>query len=287
MMSKKIKKKKKKHLCPPLSALDKGIYSAIFTFAVFIILATAIWFEYTSNSIAFGHTGTVAYRKDSSFLFALPFLLHILIAAFVIVFGGWDSKTPIFGNRNIRYGEYPYKKDCVPIFQRKKYNIQTKPSQKKFICIIAALWCVFLIIFASIIPLGLYGRTALYEDNHIEKYNLINSVTDTYTSEDFDSLTITAQRYVKYTSKGRHRENWQFLITIKMNNGEECSFANDNFDLRNEYSTDTSLDKMIKVKNLFEPEDITIEGINYLDKVTDYLNLNKNQQEKLNELFGQ
>lgn len=283
-MGKKTKRKdNKRHLRPPLTFLDKSIYFLCIIFSFLGALLLAFCFDDIQNMIAFSKAETIAYRSNASFLFAVPFMLFLEISALVVFISCWESKKPIFGSKKYKYGEYPFREDCIPLFHKKKYNPKKTPSQKEFMHQMTALWCVGLLLFACLIPFSLFGRNALYQDNRIEKINMANLTGDTYTTDDFAYLTIKTQ----YVSGYRTADYWKYEITIEMKDGKDFSFSNRDFDWRVSGAKDICLDKMLEIKSLFDDEAITIKGSKNTDEVADYLGFNESQQTKLNELFAE
>lgn len=275
------KKDNKRHLCPPLTFLDKSIYFLCIIFSFLGALLLVFCFDDIRNMIAFGKEETIAYRSSASFLFAAPFIMFLEISAIVVFIVGWESKKPIFGSKKYKYGEYPFREDCIPLFHQKKYNLKETPSQKKFVRQMIILWCVGLFLCACLIPFSLFGRNALYQDNRIEKINLVNLIDDTYTTDDFAHLTIKTQ----YISGYRTADYWKYEITIEMKDGKDFSFSNRDFDWRASGAKDICLDKMLEIKSLFDSEAITIKGAKNTVDVADFLGFNESQQTKLKELF--
>ena len=190
-MGKKTKRRdNKRHLRPPLTFLDKSIYFLCIVFSFVGALLLVYCFDDICNMIAFSKAETVAYSSDASYLFVVPFILFLEISALVVFIVAWELKKPIFGSKKYNYGEYPFSADCIPIFHIKKYNLKKQPSKKRFVHQMTMLWCIGLFLCACLIPLGLFGRTALYKDNRIEKINMVNLTGDAYTTDDFAHLTI-------------------------------------------------------------------------------------------------
>ena len=247
-MGKKTKRKdNKRYLRPPLTFLDKSIYFLCIFFSFLGALLLAFYFDDIQNMIAFSKAETIAYRSNASFLFVVPFMLFLEISALVIFIVGWESKKPIFGSKKYKYGEYPFREDCIPLFRQKKYDLKKTPSQKKFVRQMTALWCAGLLLFACLIPFSLFGRNALYQDNRIEKINMVNLTGDAYTTDDFAHLTIKTQYFSGYGTA----DYWKYEITIEMKDGKDFSFSNRDFDWRVSGAKDICLDKMLEIKSLF------------------------------------
>ena len=233
--------------------------------------------------IAFNKLETIAYRSNASFVLAIPFIVFLEISAIIFFVSGWKSKKPIFGSKKYKYGEYPFREDCIPLFHRKKYNFKKTHSQKKFGHQMTALWCAGLLLLACLIPFSLFGRYILCQDNHIEKINMVNLTGATYTTDDFAHLTIKTQ----YVSGYRTADHWEYEITIEMKDGKNFSFSDQDFDWRVSSAKDICLNKMLEIKSLFNPETITIKGAENTDEVADDLGFNESQRTKINKLFAE
>lgn len=282
-MSKKVKRKEnKRHLRPPLTFLDKSIYFLCIAFSFLGTLLLVFCFDDIKNMIAFNKPETVAYKSNSSFLFALPFIMFLEISGLVLFGSGWQSKKPIFGSKKHEYGKYPFREDCFPLFSPQKRNQRKTPSQKKLVRQMTILWCSVLIVFSCLVPFSLFGRNAMYQDNRIEKINLINNVSATYTTNDFSELTIHAN----YVSSNRRADHGKYEIIIEMKDGKVFSFSNRDFGWRASGDKDDGLDKMLEVKNLFNPDSITIKGANNIGEVSDFLGFDEQQEAKLKLLFS-
>ena len=281
-MSKKVKRKEnKRHLRPPLTFLDKSIYFLCIAFSFLGTLLLLFCFDDIKNMIAFNKPETVAYKSNSSFLFALPFLMFIEISGLVLFGSGWQSKKPIFGSKKYKYGKHPFKEDCFPLFSPQKRNQRKTPSQKKLVRQMTILWCSVLVVFSCLVPFSLFGRSAMYQDNRIEKINLINNVSATYTTNDFSELTIQAN----YVSGIRIGDYWEYGTIIEMKDGKVFSFSNSDF-WRASGDKDDGLDKMLEIKKLFPPNAITIKGAKNISDVSDFFGFNEQQETKLKLLFS-
>ena len=195
---------------------------------------------------------------------------------------GGNQKKPIFGSKKYKYGEYPFREDCFPLFSSQKRNQHKTPSRKKFVRQMTILWCSFLIIFSCFILFGLFGRNVIYQDYHIETVNCINKLSNTYTVNDFSELTIRS----RYVSGYRVADHWEYEITIGMKDGKSFSFSNGDFDRRVPDTKDVCLDKMLEIKGLFDSDNITIKGADDIDEVSDYFEFNEQQRKKLQLLFS-
>ena len=245
-----------------------------FIFSLSVVFLLFLATEFLRNSIAFKDAETVAYISKGSALLSLPFLLFIELCLLVPLIMGLESKKPIFGSKKYKYGEYPFGKGCLPVFCRCKNNRKKALPQKMLFC------CFVLIVLGCLIPFSLFGREVLCVDNSIEIINSVNNVTKTYTADDYSSLSIKS----KYVG-GRYNNYWKYEITIEMKDGEVFTFSNRDFDSRLSDFNDICLDKMLEIKNCFSVEKITVKGDD-IRKVSEYLNFNEQQYDKLKELFS-
>ena len=211
-------------------------------------------------------------------------MLTLTVSLLGLVSGGLTDHMPIFGNKKIKYGEHPWAYDCYPLFdkRRKKYR---KPSAKRLHRKIITILCIVILISLCFVPLGLFKRDCLNADNSITSYNSFNKKSDiVYTQEDFSHLTIDAYYYThtsrKWFANLIFRENYSFRLEIKTSDGNSFTFKYGDFDNK-------SLDKMLEIKSLFEPDSITIKGADKTDWVAEDLNFNEQQHSKLKNLFSE
>ncbi len=281
MRKKNKRKNNKSHLRPPLTFLDKSIYVSGLVLSFLFVIILVICFDIILDRIAFGRPDTVAYRSSTSPLFALPFLLFLEISLFIFFISGLESKKPIFGSKKIPYGVPPYREDCVPLFSRKKYRVRKTPSQKRFERNMITLWCAVFLLLAAPVPLGLFSRDALCADNRVENINLFNGVSGTYTEDDYAHLTVQTEYVV-----ANHSRYWKYEISIEMTDGKVFSFSNRDFYRWDSDTKDVCLDKMLEIRRLFDPEEITVKGTEDIGEVSAYYSFTEQQQEKLAELFS-
>lgn len=275
----KKSKKHKRMFRPPLSTLDKSIYWLGLLLSFIGILLLGLCFEDITGVIAFQDPSVVAYSSHASFLFVLPLLGYVEISAAVFCITALEEKKPIFGNRKVRYGKEPWSKDCFPLFDARRKKIFVKPSEKRFRRSMTRVWCIGLLICLLLAPFSFWGRDCLTQNDSIISYNALNQAT-AYTTEAFSHLTIQA----KYVSGYRTASYWKYQITIKTDGGF-FTFSNRDFDWREPNSKERALQKMLEIKALFMPDEITIKGAHNIEKVADYLGLNDEQKQLLQKLF--
>ena len=279
------RKRRKKNIRPPLTLLDKSIYLLGILLSFSVAIALLLGLDAIRRLIAYQTEGTLAWESLANSLFSLPFILALEISAFCLIIGGWEGKQPIFGSKKIRYGEHPYERNCFPLFSKKRRLIKKNPSHQKFTQKLILLWLTVMILLACLIPLSLFSREVLYQDNHIERINMFNHVTEAYTADDFEHLTIRAN-YALYLRKPGS-SGWKYSIELKMKDGTTFHFSQRNFDGAYQNSRDACLDKMLDLKSRLSPENITIEGADNVDAISEEYRLNEEQYAKLCKLFAE
>lgn len=282
MMDKKSKKDRRKRR-PPLSLLDKSIY----WLGLFLSFILSLLFVYCLGSItdiiAFQDSSVVAYNSHVSFLFGMPVVLYVETSAFVFCIAALEGKKPIFGNKKIQYGETPWAKDWFPLFDSRRKQIYIKPSKKQFRRHMIIIWFVGLLLCSLFVPLGFFGRDCLTYNNSIITYNLLNQEElAPYTPEDYSHLNIQARYVVGY----RMSDYWEYEITIGMKDGKSFTFSSGDFNRREPNYQERCLNKMLDIKTFFTPDAITIKGEHNIDEVADYLGMNDEQKQLLQELFS-
>ena len=280
----KSAKKKKKHLRHPLTLLDKSIY-CIFMAAAFIgIILLYVALINVQRSIAFSDADVIALADGPRILFALPLIFFLELSALVAPICALETKTPIFGSRKYKYGEYPFTADRPPLIRRSLYSTYKKPSKKRLSLILTfiAVWCVLLIFFSSFLFPCLIPREVLTRDNCIEEIGLFNNVEKVYTVDDYTHLTVSIHRM-----RSKASVYWSYGIKIKMSDGKSFYLSNREFNRDIPGGHDFYLDKMLEIKSLFPSDKITVEGERLLDKATEHLKLNEVQKNKLRELISE
>ena len=209
-------------------------------------------------------------------------MLYSALSLFIVLLCGWEMRKPIFGGKNIPYGRPPYREDCIPLINAKKYKVRVSPSQKRLTRKLVVAWLTVLIVLACLLPFSLFGRDELRGDYSIKRINFANQVTSTYTVEDFSHLTIRTERISSFRGIVR----WTYSVEIKTKDGKHVTFKADDFDWQTPSGRDAHLDRMLEIKTLFAPEDITVKGEEKIDAAASNHNLNEQQREKLYRLFS-
>ncbi len=279
---KKQKSKKKRMLRnPPLSFLDKTIYTTATLVTVFPLLILIATSEMLHNYFAcLIDDSVVASVSRLTIIWAILFLLFLAITAVALICAPYANKKPIFGNKKISYGVYPWASDCYPRFGKQSRKTVLTEEKKKVRRIKIIAWSVMFVVLLSVTPFSLFSRKCLYEDNSIVYYNMANKIYAEYTPEDFSHLNIRT---------GWHKSHvrsitgyWYYLIEIETKDGDLLHL--DHYDFRYDYDHEKTLMKMIEIKKLFKSDEITIDRKD-VDIVIDEFNLNEKETALINNLF--
>ena len=278
------KKKPKKRRDPPLSLLDKTVYigSMLLSFA---ILALLLLCGYRVKRTVIFQDPTLLACNDSgvSVLWILPFFCFLGISIIVFIAKGLTFRDPIFGNKAIRYGEYPWKPNCYPLLDPRRKRVPVKPSKKRLQRKMLLIWCAVLLVLTCLIPFGLLARDCLYEDHSITAYNAFNQPTNVYTKDDLTHLTVG----ISLHSSSIHNNfiirklagNAHPYIRIDTKDGRSFRFSLGNF------ADGDALDEICKLKESFSPQDVTLSNEELLDKAISDMNLTEAQAQALRDLF--
>lgn len=282
-MGKKFKKRKKDtaHRTPPLSRLDKAIYIGISVLFGLFFLASLVGWDLLHKRIAFSDPAVIAYKGRFSNYAAAPMFLYILLLGIILLGISFGDKKPIFGNKTVRYGDFPWKTDVYPLFGPQSKTVVRKPHEKRFR---AALIRVLAGVFAATFLLscfGIYGRTCLREDRTIVDYSALNRPGDPVSiARDCDRITIFA--YKDVPNKGPV-VYYSYGVIIYCADGQKYRFSYTAFKLGH---TDC-IRQMLAIKALFSQSQITIEREDLLDEVIEHNHLDEAQTALLRRLFEQ
>ncbi len=281
MMSKKSKKKNR-NCRPQLSFLDKSIYWVGIILSFILSLLLIYCFEDVTGVIAFQDSTVVAYNSHASYLFVMPLLLYVEVSGMVFCVTALEGKKPVFKNRKTQYRKSPWAKDCYPSFDPRRKNIYVRPSEKRVRRRMRIIWTVGLLLCSLFVPFGFFGRDCLTRNNSIIAYNVLNQEDSTaYTTDDYSHLTIRAMHVSGY----RSASYWTYEITIRLKDGKSFTFSNRDFDRREPHYQERCLNQMLDIKSFFTSDTITIKGKHTIEKVADYLGMNDEQNQLLQELF--
>ena len=270
-------KKKKRKSPPPLSGLDKLAYGVLIALCAALIILIVVSGFALWHYIAFRSEDVVASYTGAGVLLILPFFLYLTISFFVVISLTLGSKKPIFGNKNIRYGQYPWPEDLYPLFDKRRKLRYKKPSESRFAKSMLRLWLTGLLLTFALTPFALFGRNSLYEDGSMSVQNAFNVESKFHHPENYELMTLRI-----YWHRDLHGSSrWSYDIKIKPMDAPALQF--DPGDFRD---TDSCLDMMLKLKAMFPESSFLIEGTENWEKLMDDIpHYSEEQTAKLRELF--
>ncbi|MBR4132233.1 MAG: hypothetical protein IKT99_04585 [Oscillospiraceae bacterium] len=279
-MGKKFKKRKKDtaHRTPPLSRLDKAIYIVSMSLYLFLIFAAYNGWVKLHNRIAFRDPAVIAYRSGS--LAAVPALV-VAAGGFIALLSCYESKRPIFGNKTIRYGDYPWKTNLFPLFGPQHKSVQRRPTEQQFRRIVTRVVAGVLAVTLLLLAIDINRRTCLRDDRTIVTYNSLNRPGEPVSiARDCDRITIKVYDYRYFRSWSTF---WYYGVIIYRADGKKYEFTSRDFNCGH---TDC-IRQMLAIKALFSPSQITIERDDQLPSVIKDRNLDEAQAALLRRLFAQ
>lgn len=271
---------------PPLSAIDWFIY--IMGFSLALIVGVVVFpFGFWLNDLVVFHDPTlVAVTKDALDLLLLIPGMGWLFLAFGFLGRQFSAKQPIFGNPNITYGAFPWKKDLFPLFgpyskQRSPKPLTHQERQKRKERLVTAGLCGAL----WLLCLAYGGATGacLRDDMSVTVFQVSHSgFQHVYTREEFEALELS----VHYHSGGKSsRGYWDLSVEIEMEDGVCRSFCTNDFDRNDPDRYAVVLETLTKLKGLFPAGAVSIEGEGKIDHIIEKYEYDATQARMLRELF--
>lgn len=258
---------------PPLSVLDGIIYAVL---AVASVIAAPVLMAPVLDG-----WGSQVWQDPQVLActrlgmgFVMPALVY-LMATGPLFFGTCIlMRLPIFGNRQIAYGEYPWPKDCFPLTDPRRKRTAAAPARRRAWRKAAAVWCAGLALCLLLSGLALPGRDCLRRDMTVVHRNLLGRET-VYTPADFRELSIQV-----WLGGGRH-VSYRYETAVRMEDGRWIRFASGAFP-----SEEDSLRGMVELKSLFDPADVGVIGANLADRLADQNGMTPTQRQLLYRLVG-
>ena len=277
------KAKKRMHLMPPLSFLDKLIYWMILFVLCAAYIVLLLGPLQLRHKIAFADEAVIAVEDNiSTWWLAVPWLTFFLMTLILWV-RPYEARKPIFGRRNFKYGPPAWPK-VYPLFMKNKPHVFVSERKRKERKQIAAMLLVVLLVSFIPFPWSLYGRDCLQSDGSIVQYNMFNSEVREFSSGEVESIKIETFRYS--TGKYVTTSHWGVRMVFVTDSGRKYTFD------QREFRTNTPgdyrywLSAMLRVKRRYDPGIIRYEDVEDLELVIEDKNLSEKEAEMLYQLFG-
>lgn len=263
---------------PPLTRTDKAIYYAVWFLSMIAAVCATTGLEMFHYRIAFCNSNVIAFDAGIGAVF--PFLICLGGVCTLLVIW-YRLKRPIFGDKTMRYGGYPWKIYMYPMFGPLRNAVDGRPTRKRLhtaltFVIVSALALTFLLSFRDV-----YRRACLMDDLRIVEYDSFNRPGEQISvKRDCDHLTIKTG---VYPSRG-FDVIYLYGIEISCKDGSTYSFFDNDFDLNESGHTDC-LRQMLRIKSLFSSDEVIVEKQDLLPKVIADNHLDEEQTAMLQELF--
>ncbi len=261
---------------PTLSKTDKRLYYIIEILAGLVVVTSVIPLVTLLHKVFFSDPEVIASSIRFTFFFTMPFFCYVGISLLVPIFEARQKRKPIFGRKDVRYGEgalppiYPlFYKDKPPITDKRK-----KELRNKFLW-----WLSGLLLTVFIAGFGLFGRWVLTEDFTMKKYSVMNNCIETVSLDSCQELRFATD--YNYSHGGRFRSrSYYFYVSFVTADGEEILFTHDEF-----RSNTDALEEMLRLKALFPSDKVTTEIYEDLDFLIEYNAFTDEEAKMLYELF--
>lgn len=270
-------KKKDSVRKPPLSALDKMIYRILFVLGVcaglFLWIFLGIWIP---EKIGCSAEGVIACTDQSGLLTSVPIAFCVGVGLIIVSVKGLEQKQPIFGNKKVE-NSWRYPVAVYPLISKAFWE-KMSDKTKKYIKAQAGIFLVLLAVCASILFLGWYPRSVLYEDGRIESYGVTNQLDGSAHIDEANSLDIEIHR----SSSGRKRHKRRYVLYFRFS-FEKASYSFTLGDFANMSRKETLL-YMQDLKSRFGGR-VRLIGEEYLDAMIKKIYFSPEEQELLYALF--
>jgi len=100
-----------------------------------------------------------------------------------------------------------------------------------------------------------------------------------------NAIAFRDPRVVAYNSHASFLLVMPLLLYLEMKDGKSFAFSNRDFDRSKTNCKEMCLEKMIEIKSYYAMDSITIKGAHNIREAVDYLGMNAEQMQLLQELF--
>lgn len=234
------------------------LFLRCFFFIVFVFVTVFLPYFlviYLSNLIAFSDAHVIATSPTFAIFLSLPLGIYL-------IYHGGTLYRWYFPNAG--WDRHPWERDFYESRSQKR-----RRRQKKFL-----LWLIGFIFFLLLSGLSLFGRTCLTDDGRIQRYNMWNQLTEEISSEDITSVALKTHQ--KDRGPG-------YDYSIRFFDSEENDYWFSRGEFR--FSDEKILQSLLDIKSLYNPEQITVNGVEHLEKVVQGCELSEEEAALLYSLF--
>ncbi len=270
-----MNKKRKRKEAPPLSSLDKRIYIALIMIFLLLTLALVPDWSYW-GARAFGiWIQPAAMRREASDFIAMWLLLAVLLVCTITLYiKGFIERNPIFGDKTIAYGEYPWPKNLYPIFDRRRKTHRINVENRRFWRCYVTIMCLILI-FVFIISGPVICRRICFEDNgDVNAYNSLAPISR-YNVDDYERA-----EFEIYKHTHRFNSYWSYELTVVCSDGRSYSFARE--DMKEPAK---ALETVLRIKNMLPEKSFMRFHYQFMETLISEENIRGAEEAMLRQIF--
>ena len=210
---KRYKKRNKPY--PPLSRLDKGIYS--FSLIVSVILVNGAIFGIfdIQDTFFYRNSDVLAFAPYGSAWALIPYGIMVT-AILILLLSKLDSKRPIFGNKKIDYYNTTKYRFVLPIFD-KRYIDRTLTKEKLVNVSIKIFVISFIFLCTCILSLNSLCHRYEFTQNEILKVNVKGEIVENFSYDEIEAYSVETP----YHRVGNRGVGSYYLgFSVELPNGE-------------------------------------------------------------------
>ncbi len=212
--SKKSNKKRDKSY-PPLSKLDRFIYSTIQIVSTVLVLGALYGIFDIQTHLFLKDENVLAFSGYGSVWANVPYAITVIII-FGIIISKTTSGKPLFGNKKHDYYNTTKYKFVLPVFD-KRYTKRTLSKQKIIKATITVGVIIAVLVYTSIISFGSLCKRYELREDMIYKLNSKGETVEAFSYDDVKSFTPTVT-LEKLGTKGLG--SWHIGFRLVLSNNE-------------------------------------------------------------------
>lgn len=266
--------KKRNKSYPPLSKLDRFIYSFIQISSTVLTLGGIYGLLDIQSLLFLKDENVLAFYTYDSIAAHIPYAIAIIsVYGFLLSLTG--SGKPLFGDKKHDYYNTTKYKFVLPVFDKRYKDITlTKKNIVKWLT--RTIVVIFILILTSLLSFSNLCKRYEFTENEIKKLNFYNKTIETYSYDDIESYSPCISRH----KIGRYGSGSLFVgFEILLKNGERLS--PDHFiglrDIKSLYTIDSLIDDGKK----------KVDYHNFENFLNTRKSLSVNEKEMLNDIFEQ
>ena len=269
--SKKKRRPAKKYKeYPPLSKVDKFLYSALEV--VGAVFAFTFLYKYDSiiSFFVLKKADVLSFQERFTIFLMVPFFLFYI---FNIIDSQYNKKQ-IFGNKKIDYYNTSSHKFILPLFDKRYNNIARNSVNRRKELINLAIVCFVSIILFTFGILGCIGRHEFSQDG-ITTYSIFNNVIEEYSYDEIESYHVEAYYRYHTRTRGLGYTDYDVNLTVRFTDGENFTAS---------YNTSRDIYALEEIDKILKDKEKTVNSRN-LEPVINKYNFTDDELKVIYRLF--